>query len=153
MAAAVIDLAAARRIVDSEAVKRNAKIVDIVPKMIAQASEEHALYIFNVGFRPHQRSLGSLGSWYVPACEAGDEVSPPCKVGGLTLERIPTDMNKMSNRYEEALDIANDIMFVGRGYTPDLSMENWGLFIHDGPVAPGNKIAAAKKKLIAKLNE
>ena len=68
MATAVIDLAAARRAVDMEAVRKNSKIVDQIPGMIAKASEDNRLYIFNVGFKPHERRL-SYKNFYVPACE------------------------------------------------------------------------------------
>lgn len=144
MALNVLD---AQKAVEQEAVKRNSKIVEKIPTMIRKLSAENKIYIFNVGPQPHSRNLGSLGNFYVPPCGVGEEVSEPLVIDGMVLERITNDMNKMDNRYEEGIDVARDVMFIGRGYTPDLNRENWGLFIHDGPVAPQAKIAAGKKRL------
>ena len=65
-------------------------------------------------------------------------------IHGVVLERITNDMNKMDNRYEEGMDVAHDVMYMGRGYTPDLNMERRGLFIHNSPEAP-----KAKRKISA----
>ena len=79
-------------------------------------------------------------------------MSEPLIIDGLTLERVTSDMNKMGNRYEEAVDVANDVMFIGRGFSPEENRENWGLFITDQPIAPKHLIAAAKKKFLVTLN-
>jgi len=145
---ATVTLDEARKAVAQEAKQRNRKIIEQVPQMIANLAKEKTVYIFNVGPTMHQRQLGSLGTFTVPACPEGAEVSPPLKIEGVILERIATDMDKMANRYEEGLDVANDIMFIGRGYTPDLNKENWGLFISETANASKAQIRAAKEKLL-----
>jgi hypothetical protein len=136
----------AAKAVNAEAQKRNSKIVDQVPALINKLAAEHRIYIFNVGSVPHSRNLGSLGNYYVPPRSEGQRVGEPCIIDGMVRETITNDMNKMDNRFEEGLQVAHDVMFIGRGYTPDLNRENYGLFIHDGPVAPPDKIAKAEKK-------
>ena len=144
---ATVTLDQAARAVEAEARKRNFKIVEQVPKIIADIGEQQAVYIFNVGPKPWSRNLGSLGTFFVPACPKDARVSEPLKIKGVVLERIATDMDKMANRYEEGIDIANDVMYIGRGYTPDLNREKWGLFISDVPKPSDARISAAKAEL------
>lgn len=135
----------AQQAVNAEAQKRNSKIVEKIPALIKRLAAENKLYIFNTSPMPHSRRLGSLGNFYVPACSVGGEVSEPLVIDGLVTEYITNDMNKMDMRHEEAINVANDVMLIGRGYTPDLNMERRGLFIHDSPVAPQSKILSGKK--------
>jgi hypothetical protein len=153
---ATVTLDEARKAVSEEARKRNYKIVEQMPSMIADLAKEKMLYIFNVGPQGWPRSLGSLGNFYVPGCAEGEEVSKPLKIPGMILERVAIDMDKMSNRYENGIDVANDILYIGRGYTPDLNRERWGLFISETPKASKEQINQAKgelRKTCAKLIE
>jgi len=145
---ATVTLDDARKAVAQEAKQRNRKIVEQVPKMIADLAKEKTVYIFNVGPTMHQRQLGSLGTFTVQACPEGAEVSAPLKVEGVILERIATDMDKMANRYEEGVDVANDILYIGRGYTADLDRRNYGLFISETPKPSKEQIRAAKDALL-----
>lgn len=147
MATATVTLDQARLAVEKETRRRNQKIVEAIPAMIAKLAKEKQVYIFNVGPRPWNRSLGSLGNFHVPACLEGAKVSAPLKIDGVILERVAIDMNKMGNRYEEGIDVAHDVLFMGRGYVPELSGENWGLFITDSPTPSPVEIKAAQAKL------
>ena len=145
---ATVTLEQARNAVAQEAKKLNRKIVEQVPQMIAKLAKEKTVYIFNVGPTSHQRQLGSLGTFTVQACPEGEEVSVPLKIEGVILERIAIDMDKMANRYEDGMDVANDVMFIGRGYTPDLDRRRWGLFISESPNASKAQIKEAKSELL-----
>lgn len=149
---ATVTLDQAAKAVDAESRKRNMKIVEQVPAIISQLAKERAVYIFNVGPKSWSRNLGSLGNFHVPACPKGAKVSEPLKIDGVVLERIPTDMDRMANRYEEGIDIANDVMYIGRGYTPDLNREKWGLFISEVPKPTDARISAAKGELLKTYN-
>ena len=147
MATSVVDLNQARAAVNAEAAKRNAKIVERVPAIIDKMAKEQSVYIFNVGPNAWGRNLGSLGNYHVPGCAEGKTVSEPLVIPGVVLERVATEMNKMSNRYEEGMDIAKDVMFIGRGYSPELNRENWGLFISETKDPSKAAINSAKAKL------
>lgn len=153
MATAVVTLEEARKAVAAESRKRNFKIVEQIPGIISGLAKEKAIFIFNVGPKTFTRSLGSLGTYTVPACPDGKQVSPPLKIDGVILERVATDMDKMANRYEEGLAVAQDILFIGRGYTPDLNMENQGLFICETPTPSKEQISEAKRKLRLSLQK
>lgn len=140
-----LNLTDAQRAVNAEAAKRNSKIVEKVPEVLRKLASENKIYVFNTSPLPHMRRLGSLGSFYVPPREEGADIGEPLVIEGVVLERITNDMNKMDNRYEEGMDVAHDVMMVGRGYTPDLNMEKKGLFIHEDPNPPAEKIKAARK--------
>jgi endogenous inhibitor of DNA gyrase (YacG/DUF329 family) len=146
---ATVTLDQARNVVAQAARERNLKIVEAVPKMLADLSKEKAVYVFNVGPDKWERRLGSLGNYCVPACPEGKEVSAPLKIDGVILERVPDggSMNKMMNRYEEGMDVARDLMFIGRGYSPELNRERWGLFISEKPVPEKAQIQKAKAEL------
>ncbi len=147
MATAVVDLNAARSAVSAAAAKLNSKIVEQVPQIIAKMAQERSVYIFNVGRKPYDRNLGSLGNFHVPGCPENAEVSAPLTIPGVLLERVATEMNKMGNRYEEGMDIAFDVMFIGRGYSPDLNKEKQGLFISETAIPSKAAIKAAKSRL------
>lgn len=147
MAAAVVDLTQASKAVNAEAAKRNGKIVEQIPNIISEMAKQRSVYIFNVGPKPWSRNLGSLGNFHVEGCAEGAEISAPLVIPGVLLERVATEMNKMSNRYEEGMDIAKDVMFIGRGYSPELNREKWGLFISETKEPTKAAIKAAKAKL------
>ena len=153
MAAAVVTLDQARKAVAAEARKRNFKIVEQIPGIIEALAKEKAVYIFNVGPKSFSRNLGSLGTFTVPECHEGKQVSAPLKLDGVILERVATDMDKMANRYEEGLAVAQDILSIGRGYTPDQNGENKGLFISETSTPSKEQIAEAKRKLRISLQK
>ena len=147
MATPVISLEQASKTVAEEVRKRNLKIVEQVPQMIAELAKKNQFFIFNVGPRPWSRSLGSLGSYYVQPCPEGAKHSEPLVIDGVILERVPTEMNKMANRYENGIDVANDVLFIGRGYDPMLSGTRWGLFISETRKPSEEQLKAARTAL------
>ena len=147
MGTSTITLEDARRAVASEARKRNFKIVEQIPGIIAELAKQKAVYVFNVGPTSWSRNLGSLGNFHVPACPEGAKVSEPLKIAGVVLERVATDMDKMSNRYEEGLQIAQDVLFIGRGYAPQLNREEWGMFISETAEPTPKQIRDAQARL------
>jgi hypothetical protein len=152
MATSVVTFEKAQNAVSQAASNMNRKIVEQVPEMIKRLSKENRVYIFNVGMKPHSRSLGSLGTYFVPARKEGQEVSDPLIIDGLVQETIPDggSMNKMNNRYEEGMTVAMDVMFIGRGYDPMLNRQNYGLFISDSPTPSKAAIREAKANLRSK---
>lgn len=147
MATAVVTFDQAVKAVDAESKKRNSRIIEQVPHIIDQLAKEKALYIFNVSPKSFSRNLGSLGTFFVPGCEKGEDVSAPLMIPGVLLERVANDMHKMGNRYEEGMDVARDVMFQGRGYAPELNRERFGMFISDSPEPTKKQISAAKAML------
>lgn len=110
--------------------KMNAgRIVPKLPKMLEAVSKEKKVYLFNVGPWPHERHLGSLGPFFIPACEKGKEYSAPLAIPGIVVEPYPENERKMALHQEEGQYIAEQILGVGPHLAKNNSFVKFGVFI------------------------
>jgi hypothetical protein len=100
-----------------------------VPDIIKQVSDEHAVYIFNVGPKTWNQGMGGRGVFVIPACGEGKECSTGLKIGGIFSETIPVDMKKLEIRNEDGYAVALDIIGLGQGKSPANSLLRWGVFL------------------------
>lgn len=103
--------------------------IDKLPAILEQLSEERKLYIYNCGPWPHMRSLGSLGSFYIPPCEEGKEFSAALVIPGIVAEPYPVNETQMALHQEEGTYIAEQIVGLGKHLPPSNSLVKYGVFI------------------------
>src|SRR4051812_27525518 len=60
-----------------------------IPKAITKLSNDTKVYIFSVGPWAQSQSRGSLGTFYIPACEDGKQHSRPLAIDGIVIEHYP----------------------------------------------------------------
>src|SRR5215469_13732166 len=109
------------------AIKRKA-----VPEFLRRQSKD--VYICNIYPWAHQARLGSLGTFYVPACAPGKPYSAPCVVPNFIADEYPLadGQGTMSWTAEEGRKVAEDVVGM-HSYHNDLgpmttNIEWWGVF-------------------------
>lgn len=139
--------------VSREATRRNGKIVPKLPGRLHEMCTKPHFYIFNVSPWPWERQLGGRGTKTVQACPEGRAYSDPLELPILDNETVAVDMNKMENRQEDGIEVVNAFLQKGWGSRPEATLENWGLGVTETWPPSAQDIAAANKRLNAKLDE
>ncbi|HEX7766792.1 MAG TPA: hypothetical protein VF443_08765, partial [Nitrospira sp.] len=57
--------------------------IPTVPKSIQRIADEETVHVFNVGPWPHEVPMGSLGIFFIPACEKGQPFSSMKPIPGI----------------------------------------------------------------------
>lgn len=150
----VVTLNQVAQFVSQEATRRNGKIVPALPRQLHDLCHKPVYYVFNVGPWPWDRQMGGKGTKVLAACPEGEPYGPePVTFGLLDNETVAVDMNKMENRQEDGLDIANAFLHKGRDCNPVNNLEQWGLGITQQWPPSADDLAAAHKRLNAKFDE
>jgi hypothetical protein len=150
----VITLDEVARYVSEEATRRNGKIVPRLPKGLEDLCVKPHWYVFNVGPWDWERQLGGLGTKFLAKCPEGEPYGPVPLVFGLYHnETVAVDMNKMENRQEDGIEIANAFLSRGRDCRPENSLEQWGIGISEQWPPTASEIAAAQRRLSEKCDE
>lgn len=107
-----------------------------------------SIYIFNVGTKPWNVGLGSLGQFYIPAREKGQRFSRPLILPGIVEDGVATDMNSIHTRAENGRKVALDI--IGKGAFKDAkqNLENVGVFIAAGSEPTEDELLAADAAVV-----
>ena len=118
-----------------------------VPTIIKQISDQHAIYIFNVGPKTWNQGMGGRGIFVIPACPENQPYAIPLKIGGIFSETIPVDMKKLEIRNEDGMAVAMDIIGLGPGKSPANSLLRWGVFISKTPTPSAEELDKANRTL------
>jgi len=151
----------------AQALVRNMNQSRRIPKldpMMQKISEERQVYIFNVGPWPHFRTLGSAGSWFIPACEKDKEYAAMRPIPGVVTELIPVDEKNFELRQEtggENYDkgggryLAEQILGIGKMLPPSYSLVKYGCFIGEGnkPAPTKTELGFAREALLGYFKE
>lgn len=107
-----------------------------------------SIYIFNVGTKPWNVGLGSLGQFYIPAREKGQRVSRPMILPGIVEDGVATDMNSIHTRAENGRKVAEDIIGKGPFKNASQNLERFGVFITAGSEPTEAELVAAEAAVI-----
>lgn len=107
--------------------------INRVPSLVQKASDAEKVYIFNVGPWAQNVSMGSLGTFHIPACEEGKAHSTALVIDGLVIEYYPLRENVMDALIDEegstGWNVAHQIIGVGKQLAPNNSLVKYGLFV------------------------
>lgn len=140
------------------------RFVPTLPDFIKEVSDQHRVYIFNVGPWPHKRELGSAGTYLIPACLEGKEYSEPLILNGIEDEPYPinertcTTLPKAGKAGQlsgsgEGSDLAQQIIGVGPHVAPNSSLIPFGVFASTNKVPTKAELVKAQAALNAKYLE
>ncbi len=132
--------------------------------IILEASESNRVYIFNVGPWSHQRSTGSSGTYFIPACPEGDTHSAPLIVNGLESESYPINETECAvlpktGRARQLRGEGSGELFAQQllGEGPMLprrdSLRPFGVFISSSPIPLEAELNAARKELRKRMSD
>ena len=115
---------------------------------IQELSEQLSVFIFNVSPWPFSVGLGSLGNFYIPACEDGQAHSRGLKIPGIVQEQYPEGDNQMKLlKAESGRNIAQQILGIGPHLHPRNSLTLRGVFSSNNPEPTAKELAEANKAL------
>ena len=115
---------------------------------IQELSEQLSVFIFNVSPWPFSVGLGSLGNFYIPACEDGQTHSRGLKIPGIVQEQYPEGDNQMKLlKAESGRNIAQQILGIGPHLHPRNSLTLRGVFSSNSPEPTAKELAEANKAL------
>lgn len=143
---------------DQQPVRRN---IPPIPGHILSLMESDKVYIFNVGPWEHVVRLGSLGTFTVPKCEDGEDVSKPLeyRAGQPGLPAVLPECNYQGdNTWSWSFDttgrrVAQNILgHAGFSHSSN-DLTKYGVFIAAGSVPTESEINAAREKLYALYDE
>lgn len=131
-----------------------------IPASIRTVMDQGRSYIFNVGPWQHSVSLGSLGTFIIPACPEGDDVSPTLKFRGedgipsIVPETVVDAVEGYSVTYKwdfttEGSRVAKNIVGLTGFAHVSADLTRFGVFIAAGPVPTAAEKAGAHEKLEA----
>lgn len=127
--------------------------IPALPNIVKRMAEEEQLHIFNVGPWAHRRELGSLGVFFIQACEKGKPYSTPLIVPGIVTEPIPTSEKDMEWRQEDGRYIAEQIVGFGKMLGPQYDLRPYGVFIAEKKEPSKHELARANEALELKYKE
>jgi hypothetical protein len=106
------------------------------------------LYIFNIADIPHEKHLGSLGRFLIPACPAGEPYSKPLVIHGVYADEfdMATENGDMGVNFVMGTDVARSVVGLDSS-SPDLGPYTTNL------TWQGAFIAASKTPTKAELDE
>lgn len=128
----------------------NSRRLQPVPASLKKFMDENRLYIHNVGPWSHERSMGSLGTYYIPKCEDGKAYATMTReLPGIVMEPIPVNESTFSYNQDDGRYVADQIMGVGSFLNPINSLMKFGVFISDFEKPTKEELAAAQVELKA----
>lgn len=148
-----VTLSEVQEYVNREAERRNGKIIPAMPSTLNKLTSAPHYYIFNVGPWEWSRQLGAKGTRTLLACPEGRNYSEPLTFPALANETVAVDMNRMEHRQEEGILPVNSFMLKGYGFTPDMSLENWGVAAIDHWPPTKEDLAEPNRRLNIKYDE
>lgn len=135
-----------------------------IPAPMRSMIEQRTVFIFNVGPHQYPRYQGSLGTFFIPACPEGEEVSGPLMYQGkpglpsLVPESVVEAVDGRTVTYKwdftcEGHKLALDL--IGKSAFRDASddLTQYGVFIAKGSVPTQDEIDAARAKWEATCGE
>jgi hypothetical protein len=85
-----------------------------LPHVIKQVVNGPTIKIFNIYDKSHLVSLGSLGTFYIPPCEQGQEYSTPLEIKAAYIDEYPYDMDlngiKTTYNMVDGADVAKEVV-------------------------------------------
>jgi hypothetical protein len=121
--------------------------------VMSEISKRTLVYVFNVGPWPQVRYLGSAGTFYIPACEEGKDVSAPVILQGIVREFYPISEVEMKPFDTDGFEFAEQIVGAKAdgSASPHLAPRNsflpYGVFATKNKVPTAEELAAARKRL------
>lgn len=104
-----------------------------IPKAITKLSNDTKVYIFSVGPWAQSQSMGSLGTFYIPACEDGKQHSKPLAIDGIVIEHYPLREGTLDPLMDEegstGWEVAHQIIGIGKMLHPGNSLTRYGVFV------------------------
>lgn len=129
----------------AELAQKNNRIVYTLPPELMVAGKP--ILIFNVSQQKFEVSQGGMGTWTIPACEAGEEYSEPLPIPFILNEGIPTDMEHIEFRCMAGSKFAESVIGIGPHRHPTEDLRRWGVFIAAGEKPTAKEVEAAKNAL------
>src|ERR1039457_2487452 len=123
---------------------KNAKIIIRAPEILKQVGTVH---IWNVGPNSHTVGMGGLGSFTIPDCKPGHEVSKPLDIAKFFTETVHQDMQKMVELVSEGIEVAKSVVGIGKFQSKSSDLRRFGVFISADEKPSKEEIAAAKAQL------
>jgi len=125
----------------------NSRFIPETPDIYREASEQHRVYIFNVGPWAHARELGSAGTFRIPACPEGREHSEPLVIPGVAEEPYPINEAECKLLTTKGRMLAEQILGVGPHIPHSLSFVPFGVFISDSAKPSKEQLVKAREVL------
>lgn len=122
-------------------------------KILEEAAERGSVFIYNVGPWQHKQWMGSLGIKIIPKCEEGQPYSKPLKVSGVVDELYPANEAKYERMMYDGMEVASQIIGVGKHLAPQNSLVKLGVFISRTEIPSEEDLAEARKKLAQSMQE
>lgn len=126
------------------------RTVQEIPEPILELSKKTEVYIFNVGPWPQHQLMGSLGSFYIPACPEGKPYSPALVIPGLVIEHYPLRegaLDLLMNKNSDGWTTAQQIIGVGRHLMPANSLVKYGVFASRSNPPKAEDLSRAREAL------
>jgi hypothetical protein len=121
---------------------------DSLPE-IDELSEKMSVFVFNVGPWSYSVQQGSLGTFYIPACEDGQPYSRPLKIKGINAEPYPEGDGKMKTlKPERGSDIAKAVLGIGPFRQPQHALTLRGCFISATETPSATNLKTANEHLM-----
>jgi hypothetical protein len=107
--------------------------------------DKPSLYIFNIADIPHEKHLGSLGRFLVPACPPGQPYSEPLEIKGVYADEfdMATENGDMGVNFVMGTDVAKAVVGLDSG-SPDLGPYTTNLTWQGAFIAAGRKPTEAE---------
>jgi hypothetical protein len=135
-----------------------------IPAPMKAMMNQGKSYIYNVGPWQHSVSMGSLGTFIIPACPDGEEVSPPLRFRGedgipsIVPETVVDSVEGYAVTYKwefatEGARLAKNIIGLTGFAHASADLTQFGVFLSAGAVPTAEEIAAANENLETLLDK
>ena len=162
---------AGRAVMEQQRSLNSSRYIPDMDPLVKEVSDANRLYIFNVGPWSHQRQLGSAGTYFVPACPAGQSYSNPIVIQGIENEHYPVNETECATLPKcgrpgqlrgdgQGLLFAQQILGEGPMLPAHSSLRPFGVFISKTKEPTEEDLSAARfalrqrqGELVAEANE
>lgn len=121
----------------------------------ARLREGKSIKVFNIFDQFWNVPLGSLGNFFIPACEPGQPYSQPLEIAPTLFDEYAydMDMNGIKTTYDmiEGLDVAKEVVGTAPMKDRSADLTRWGVFIAAGDEPTETELETAKQKLTATM--
>jgi hypothetical protein len=129
-----------------------------LPPVIKQVVNGPTIKIFNIYDKSHLVPLGSLGTFYIPPCEAGKPYSKPLEIKAAYIDEYPYDMDLNGikttyNMVDGATEVAKEVVGTSAHKDSTANLTRWGVFVAAGDLPTEAELAAAKAALTKTMIE
>jgi hypothetical protein len=137
----------------------NARDFPNVDAFTQRAAAKPAYYIFNIYPQSYSKSLGSLGSYYLPACAEGEEYSKPLVINEIVITYTDQGEGRLGFMTDEGLAVAANILgceyrngewLAGPHYS---DLRDWGCFVSTSETPTAKELTEAKTRLRRKMEQ